>query len=125
VTTWDSPTGSPLLGLIRSVVTNETAAALLRDFVSREILARLAARLELERPELQASLGQPVDRPGDAPLSGQGRTAGLGGARRDRRLVGPYLAAILHGPGRDRGRRSPGGNPLRLVEFAVLHSMTE
>jgi AcrR family transcriptional regulator len=56
VTTWDSPTGSPLLGLIRSVVTNETAAALLRDFVSREILARLAARLELDRPELRATL---------------------------------------------------------------------
>jgi AcrR family transcriptional regulator len=56
VTTWDSPTGSPLLGLIRSVVTNETAATLLRDFVSREILARLAARLELDRPELRATL---------------------------------------------------------------------
>jgi AcrR family transcriptional regulator len=56
VTTWDSPTGSPLLGLIRSVVTNETAAALLRDFVSREILGRLAEGLELERPELRASL---------------------------------------------------------------------
>jgi AcrR family transcriptional regulator len=56
VTTWDSPTGSPLLGLIRSVVTNQTAAALLRDFVSREILARLAERLELDRPELRAAL---------------------------------------------------------------------
>jgi AcrR family transcriptional regulator len=54
--TWDSPTGSPLLGVIRSVITSEMAAALLRDFVSREILGRLAERLELDRPELRASL---------------------------------------------------------------------
>jgi AcrR family transcriptional regulator len=53
---WDSPTGSPLLGVIRSVVSNELAAALLRDFVSRELLGRLAAGLELDRPELRASL---------------------------------------------------------------------
>jgi AcrR family transcriptional regulator len=56
LTTWDSPTGSPLLGVIRSVVTNETAAALLRDFVGREILGRLAEGLELDRPELRAGL---------------------------------------------------------------------
>jgi len=56
VTTWDSPAGSPLLGVIRSVVTSETAAALLRDFVSREILSRLAEGLELDRPQLRASL---------------------------------------------------------------------
>jgi AcrR family transcriptional regulator len=54
--TWDSPTGSPLLGLIRSVVSNEAAAALLRDFVSREVLGRLAGALELDHPELRASL---------------------------------------------------------------------
>src|SRR5437660_6065467 len=35
--TWDSPAGSPLLGLVRSVVGNERAAALMRDFVSREV----------------------------------------------------------------------------------------
>lgn len=56
VTTWDSPTGSPLLGVIRSVVTSEMAAALMRDFVSREILSRLAEALELDRPQLRASL---------------------------------------------------------------------
>jgi AcrR family transcriptional regulator len=54
--TWDSPAGSPLLALIRSVVTNETAAALLRDFVSREVLARLAEAIELDQPQLRASL---------------------------------------------------------------------
>ena len=54
--TWDSPAGSPLLGLIRSVVASERAAAVLRDFVSREVLGRLAEALELDRPQLRASL---------------------------------------------------------------------
>jgi AcrR family transcriptional regulator len=56
LTTWDSPAGSPLLGVIRSVVTSEMAAALMRDFVSREILSRIAEALELDRPQLRASL---------------------------------------------------------------------
>jgi AcrR family transcriptional regulator len=54
--TWDSPAGSPLLGLIRSVVGSERAAAVLRDFVSREVLGRLAEALELDQPQLRASL---------------------------------------------------------------------
>jgi AcrR family transcriptional regulator len=54
--TWDSPLGSPLLGVIRSVVSNDAAAALLRDFVSREVLGRLAEALELDQPQLRASL---------------------------------------------------------------------
>jgi AcrR family transcriptional regulator len=54
--TWDSPQGSPLLGLIRSVVGSERAAAVLRDFVSREVLGRLAEALELDQPQLRASL---------------------------------------------------------------------
>jgi AcrR family transcriptional regulator len=54
--TWDSPLGSPLLGLIRSVVGSERAAEILRDFVSREVLGRLAEALELDQPQLRASL---------------------------------------------------------------------
>lgn len=54
--TWESPMGSPLLALVRSVVSSESAAALMRDFVSREILARLAEALELDQPQLRASL---------------------------------------------------------------------
>jgi AcrR family transcriptional regulator len=54
--TWDSPAGSPLLGVIRSVVSSERAAAVLRDFVSREVLGRLAEALELDQPQLRASL---------------------------------------------------------------------
>jgi AcrR family transcriptional regulator len=54
--TWDSPAGSPLLGLIRSVVGSESAAAMLREFVSREVLARIAEALEVDQPQLRASL---------------------------------------------------------------------
>ena len=56
IDTWDSPAGSPLLGLIRSVVGSDRAAAMLREFVSREVLGRLARALELDQPELRASL---------------------------------------------------------------------
>jgi AcrR family transcriptional regulator len=56
VETWDSPSGSPLLGLIRSVVGNEDAAGLLREFVTREVLGRLARALELDQPQLRAAL---------------------------------------------------------------------
>jgi AcrR family transcriptional regulator len=54
--TWDSPAGSPLLGLIRSVVGSERAAAMLREFISREVLGRLAEALDLDQPQLRASL---------------------------------------------------------------------
>ena len=54
--TWDSPSGSPLLAMVRSVLANEDAAALLRDFISREVLGRLALAIELDRPQLRASL---------------------------------------------------------------------
>ena len=56
VETWESPAGSPLLALIRSVVGSESAASLMREFVSREILARLAEALELDQPQWRASL---------------------------------------------------------------------
>src|SRR5260370_4887368 len=56
VETWDSPAGSPFLGLIRSVVGNEDAAAQLREFVTREVLGRLARALELDQPQLRAAL---------------------------------------------------------------------
>ena len=40
IETWESPAGSPMLALIRSVVSSESAAKQLRDFVSRAVLAR-------------------------------------------------------------------------------------
>jgi AcrR family transcriptional regulator len=54
--TWDSPAGRPLLALIRSVVASEEAAALLREFVSREVLGRLAKALRVDQRRLRVSL---------------------------------------------------------------------
>src|SRR6266850_4806448 len=48
--TWDSPAGQPLLGLIRSVVGNENAAGMMREFIGREVLARIARALDVDRP---------------------------------------------------------------------------
>jgi AcrR family transcriptional regulator len=56
VDTWDSPAGNAMLGVIRSVVANDDAAALMREFVTREVLGRLAKAIEVDEPQLRASL---------------------------------------------------------------------
>jgi AcrR family transcriptional regulator len=53
---WDTPGGRPFLALLRSVASNEQAAEALRQFVSREVLSRVAAILVLDRPQLRAAL---------------------------------------------------------------------
>ena len=54
--TWDAPTGQPFIALMRSVATHEEAAAMLREFVSRAVIGRLAAALEADQPRLRAAL---------------------------------------------------------------------
>jgi AcrR family transcriptional regulator len=56
IDTWDSPAGRPLLGLIRSVVSSESAAEMLREFVSRAVVGRLAEALERDQPQVRANL---------------------------------------------------------------------
>jgi AcrR family transcriptional regulator len=46
----------PFLALIRGAVSNERAATMLREFIAREVLGRLAAAASPDRPELRASL---------------------------------------------------------------------
>ena len=53
--TWDAP-DTPFVALLRSVTTNEQAAEMLRQFLTREVVGRVAASLDLDRPELRASL---------------------------------------------------------------------
>ena len=53
---WDSPDGRPLLGVIRSAVVSEQAAQLLREFVTREVLGRIAAVLQVDQPRFRAGL---------------------------------------------------------------------
>ncbi len=54
---WES-TGdrSRFLGLIRGAVSHEESAALLREFVTREVLGRVAAAVNESQPELRATL---------------------------------------------------------------------
>jgi AcrR family transcriptional regulator len=115
VETWDSPAGSPLLGLIRSVVGNEDAAALLREFVTREVLGRIARALELDQPQLRAAMvaSQLV---GLAMIRYVVKVEPLASARTDDLVawLGPTLQRYLTDPdltkgGRRRKRRSSSG----------------
>jgi len=105
--TWDSPAGSPLLGLIRSVVGNEEAATLLRDFVTREVLGRIARALELDHPQLRAGLvaSQLV---GLAMLRYVIRVEPLASASRDEIVawLGPTLQRYLTDPDVTKRKRS-------------------
>lgn len=54
---FDQPTAfAPFLALIRGAVSNERAAGLLREFLAREVLGRLARAASPDRPDLRASL---------------------------------------------------------------------
>ncbi len=54
---WENPvTRAPLLAVLRSAVTNEAAAAVLRDFVLRRLLMRVASELDLPQARLRAEL---------------------------------------------------------------------
>lgn len=54
---WARPEGrAPFLGMLGSAVTNEQAAAMLREFVSSAILARVASALELPDRELRVAV---------------------------------------------------------------------
>ncbi|HEU5286785.1 MAG TPA: TetR family transcriptional regulator [Candidatus Limnocylindria bacterium] len=54
--TWESDAGEGLLGLLRSLHTSERAAVMMREFVSRELLARVAPTLSGRDRELRATL---------------------------------------------------------------------
>lgn len=54
---WENPVSrEPLLAIVRSAVTNETAAAVFRGLVSRRVLARLAGGLDVPDPEFRVQL---------------------------------------------------------------------
>jgi AcrR family transcriptional regulator len=52
----DATGGGAFVGMVRSAATNEQAAALLRGFVEREVLGRLARAVDAPNPELRAAL---------------------------------------------------------------------
>ncbi|MFB7274162.1 TetR family transcriptional regulator [Streptomyces sp. NPDC056244] len=54
---WENPvTRAPLLAIIRSALTNETAAKVLRTFVLRRVLERIAEELDVPDPTFRAEL---------------------------------------------------------------------
>lgn len=54
---WDSPqTGPALVAMLRSAASHQQSAALVRDFVAREILGRIAGEISLADADLRAGL---------------------------------------------------------------------
>ena len=53
---WDQPGISPFVALLRSASSNERAAAMLREFLSREVIGRIARSLGVPHAELRATL---------------------------------------------------------------------
>ncbi len=47
---------SPLVALLRSAASNERAAVMFREFITREIFARIMKELDVTDPDLRASL---------------------------------------------------------------------
>ncbi|GAA1792023.1 TetR/AcrR family transcriptional regulator [Planosporangium flavigriseum] len=58
VTVWDSPAGTPAAALVRSAVSHDWSARMLREFITTQILRRVIGNLELDPNEgpLRASL---------------------------------------------------------------------
>ncbi|MCW2640816.1 MAG: transcriptional regulator, TetR family [Dactylosporangium sp.] len=58
VTVWDSPAGTPAAALIRSAVSHDWSARMLREFITSQILGRVVCNLDLDPKEapLRASL---------------------------------------------------------------------
>jgi AcrR family transcriptional regulator len=54
---WENPvTRLPLLAVMRSALTNEAAAAVLRGMIERRLLLRMADELDVPNPEFRAQL---------------------------------------------------------------------
>jgi len=54
---WESPeTGPRMRAALRTALSSEESSRRLGDFVAREIMTRLAARLDSDRPQLRATL---------------------------------------------------------------------
>lgn len=52
----DSQSGGHMIGLIRAAITQESAAQMMREFFTREVIGRLAEKLEVPQPRLRVGL---------------------------------------------------------------------
>jgi AcrR family transcriptional regulator len=100
LTLWDAPGGfTPFLALVRGAVDNEAAATMLREFLTREVLGRIAAVAAPDRPEFRASVaGSQIV--GLAMARYIVRVAALADADPDEIVaaVGPVIQRYLTGP---------------------------
>lgn len=53
---WDGPGGDHLVGLLRAAAVNDEAARMLREFITATVLTGVAARLDVDQPEVRAAL---------------------------------------------------------------------
>lgn len=53
---WETEAGSAMLAVLRSAVSQDRAAELLRAFIGREVIGRVAGELTTDSPELRATL---------------------------------------------------------------------
>lgn len=110
---WESPaTRDSMLAVLRSAMTHDTAARMLREFVARELFGGLARELDVPDPDLHAALAasqmvglamlryvvavEPLSRAGTAELVA---------------LVAPTLQRYLAGGPESPGREVLGGAP--------------
>ncbi|WP_432066823.1 TetR family transcriptional regulator [Streptomyces sp. C10-9-1] len=110
---WENPaTRAPLLAVIRSALTHEAAAAVLRGFVLRRLLERVAAELEVPDPRLRAELAA-SHMVGVAVLRYVLRVEPLASADPEEivRLVAPSLQRYLTAAGEAAADRPGGQGP--------------
>ena len=57
VTTWDAEAGrNPIVGLLRTALSQESAQRMFRDFLTNRLFGPLAAGLRMDNPDLRVSL---------------------------------------------------------------------
>jgi AcrR family transcriptional regulator len=103
---WDSPPGRQrIVALLSASLTSDAAARMLREFITREVFARIVARLRSDEPELRASLAA-SQMMGLVVARYVVRIEPLASLEPDEvvEVVGPTLQAYLTGP--LRGARS-------------------
>ena len=100
LTLWDTPGSfAPFLALVRGAVGSEAAATMLREFLTREVLGRIAAIAAPNRPEFRASVaGSQIV--GLAMARYIVRIAALADADREEIVaaIGPAIQRYLTGP---------------------------
>ena len=96
---WDHTGGGrPLAALIRSVASHETAASMMRQFVTHVVERRVVATVAPDRVDLRASLcASQLDRARHGPVRPAARAARVSGPPNGDRRGGADAAALPHG----------------------------